>query len=141
MRKENMMKNSKQLLEEIEKDEKKNREDATRILQAKNKVYQGMAIECIKKVFKCRDDLKKPFKTFVEVNDLLAELQELYPGYLSFLQKADSWKTDFDPAEVRYLIDYLLTGKWSKDGEFWRVMSQIADTIDMKGNPFKLIEG
>jgi len=134
------MKDSKTLLEQIELEEQKNREAAAEILKKKNSVYQGMAIECLRKVFKCRDDLKKPFKTFLEVNGLLAELSELYPGYLSFLKTADSWATDFDPAEVRYLIDYLLTGKWNKNGEFWRVMSQIADTIDIKGNPFAGVE-
>ena len=132
---------SRDLLKKIEERERKNKEDAARIQAEKNAVYQGLAVACIKDVFKVRDDLEKPFKSFLAVNVRLAELEALYPGYLGFLQKADSWETGFEAAEVKYLIEYLLTSKWNKDGDFWRVMNQISDSINVPSNPFRFKGG
>jgi hypothetical protein len=134
------MENSKSLLQAIEAEEQKNKKEAARIQQKKDKFYQGLSIELIKHVFKVCGELKKPFRTFKSVNNRMAELESLYPGYLGFLQKADSWETGFDSAQVKYLVDYLLTSKWNKDGDFWRVMAQIADTVNVPANPFRDLE-
>jgi hypothetical protein len=135
------MDDSKSILEKIAEEERKNKEQAEKILKKKNSVYQKMSIEAIEKVFKFRDELRKPYKTFLEVNGLLKELSEIYPGYLSFISKADSWETGHNPTEVRFLVDYLLTGKWTKDGDFWRVVNQIADHVNVPSNPFRNIGG
>ena len=135
------MEDSKALLEKIELEERQLTEEANKIRQRKDKVYQDMSIEVIKKVFKVRDELQKPFKTFVEANGLLKELSEVYPGYLGFLHKSDNWETGFDPEQVRFVTDYLLSGKWSPAAEFWRVMIQIGEYIGTPTNPFRTIGG
>jgi hypothetical protein len=131
------MDKNKTILEEIEKQELKNREVAQSLQQKKLGVYRELSAECIKEILKFRDELKKSAKIFHGVNQRIAELESLYPGYLSFLQKSDNLGDGFDPAEVRYLIDYLLTSKWRKDAYFWHVIDQITDTINVSGNPFK----
>lgn len=135
------MKNSKKELQEIEEEERKNKEQAAKIQKKRNSVYQGLSIGCVEEIFKFRDEIRETFKTFQAVNERLAELENLYPGYLGFLQKVENWNTDFDASEVRYIVDYLLTSKWSKTGEYWRVIGQIADTINVPSNPFRLEDG
>ena len=131
------MENSKLILEKLAEREQEIKEASAGIQQEKNQVYQDLAIGCIKGVFKVRDDLKKGLKSFEAVNNRLAELELLYPGYLSFLENAPSWDSGIEPAQIKYLVQYLLSSKWNKDADFWRVMSQIADTIDIPGNPFE----
>ena len=134
------MEKSKSILEEIAEEELKNKEAAIKLQRKRDEVYENLSVACIEEILKFRDKLQESAKTFYGVNKRIAELESLYPGYLAFLQKSNNLGDGFDPVEVRYLIDYLLTSKWRKDADFWQVIGQVVDTINVAGNPFKAVD-
>lgn len=96
------------------------------------------AISCVSAVYKLRDMLNgKIKKQFIVANDALKELEELNPGFLHLLERSDIWETPESKQEVKYLCSYLWGSAWkSSEGDFYRVLQQICDTIDIPGNPF-----
>lgn len=130
------MEDSKTKLEGIREREQRIKDEAAKIQQEKDLIYQEMSTGCIVGAFMFRDALKTTVKEFLAVNDRFEELATLYPGYLTFLGNAENWKLGYNVSEIKYLVEYLFSSKWNKDGEFWNVVSQIADTIGISGNPF-----
>lgn len=91
------------------------------------------AIKTVSAVYKLRDMLNgKVKKQFLVVNDALKELEELNPGFLHLLERFDIWETDESKQEVKYLCAYLWASVWrSGEADFYRVLNQISDTIDI----------
>ena len=135
----------KELLDKIRERENHHKSELIEIEKERKQLLTSLqeksAINCMAAIYKFRDNLgKKILKDFQDVNDCLGELEGLNPGYLHFLETTNIWETPESQQEVKYLVSYLLGSKWRPDADLWRVLSQIADTIDIPGNPFKVGE-
>lgn len=136
-----MKDDGKDLLAKLKEREERHKSELTAIEDERKQIYKSLwektGINCIRAVYKFRDNFtKKVLKDFQAVNDYLAELEELNPGYLHFLETTDIWETPESEKEVKYLVSYLFGSAWRKDSDLFRVLGQISDTIDIPGNPF-----
>ena len=135
------MKDGKVLLQEIKEREQHHKNELVEIEKERKQVLLSLqektAKNCMAAVYRFRDNFSnKVLKDFRSVNECLAELEELNPGFIHFLEKSDIWETPESRQEVKYFVSYLFGSAWRKDSDLWRVLSQIADTIDIPGNPF-----
>ena len=136
------MKKGKDLLEELKNQKEHYRSQIVEAEKKEKEVLESLtekaAISCVSAVYKLRDMLNgKVKKQFLVANDALKELEELNPGFLHLLERSDIWETDKSKQEVKYLCSYLWGSAWrSSECDFYRVLQQICDTIDIPGNPF-----
>jgi hypothetical protein len=136
------MNKGKDLLEELKSQKEHYRSQIMEAEQKEKEILESLtekaAINCVSAVYKLRDMLNgKVKKQFLVANDALKELEELNPGFIHLLERSDIWETPESAREVKYLTAYLWASAWrSNECDFYRVLQQISDTIDVPGNPF-----
>ena len=78
------------------------------------------------------------FEEFEKIRQKLIDLQAVDPNYLGTIGQSDFYGELTD--QVRYLSEYVLQSKWRSDSGLWSALHQVAETIDIPGNPFKVGE-
>jgi len=132
----------KSLLEKLKERENHHKEEIVAVEKERKQILQSLqekaAINCVQAVYKFRNNLTgKVLKDFRAVDNCLVELKELNEGYLNFLENTDIWETPETKHEMKYLVSYLFGSAWRpEDSDLWRVLGQIADTIDIPENLF-----
>ncbi len=70
-----------------------------------------------------------------KVQASLTELEGLDPDYMGVLAGSDPYG-ESGTEEVRFLVSYLLGGKWIKDSYLWDVLDKVAELRSQPGNIF-----
>lgn len=132
----------KELLEDLKRQKEHYKAQIFEAEKKEKEVLQSLtekaAIKVVTNVYKLRDMLNgKVRDQFILTNNALKELEGLNSGFIHLLEMSDIWETEESAHEVKYLCSYLWASAWrSEEEDFYRVLQQIADTIDISHNPF-----
>jgi len=128
-------------LSEISKEETEIKQKLAGLQRRRDAVFEKKAIEVVKAVYNVRDALSEVVPVCYEVNKRLSELEKMTENYLSPLEKAKDLDTGHNSVEVKFLYEYLFSGVWKSDADFWTVLRQISDNIGLSANPFSAVGG